>query len=426
MRMGARLSMSNTLGRVFTTQYDAVGQMIGTLDPLGRQNTLTYYPNGELQTEETWGGNTIQRSRNSYGQLTRVAPRLGDQYDLAYNVAGQVSSCALSYLKSPLPGILCEEHYDPTGKFLAGTDEFGNRYTFSYDNAHRMTALQDTLGNQTFSEHDDTGAIQRRYVAPGLTDVTDYFYDLAGRPQAQQDARGDRATLSYHPVSGRVSAFTDESSAQTVFFYDQFGRHCATQDTRNFVTTINYDDMGRVAGTTDPLGLRSTTLYDSLNRPVEFIDPMGRHTTLVYGTMTYDAATRFVQQTDPLGFVTTQMYTTQGQVQVSIDALGRRTTYGYDSFNREVTRCNARNFVFTTVYDSDTSLDRVVAHVNPRGYCATYIYDGDGVHAPVINRLLAVQDARGYLTTTVYDANGPPCRGSKCAWLSPDHGVRHL
>lgn len=92
-------SVTNALGHVTTyTNYDANGRLLNLTDPNGLAISLSYYPRGWLK-QKTVDGNTT-----SYA-------------------------------------------YYPTGQLKTVTDPTGVAVNYVYDDAHRLTDIQDNAGN---------------------------------------------------------------------------------------------------------------------------------------------------------------------------------------------------------------------------------------------------------------------------------------
>jgi len=142
----------------------------------------------------------------------------------------------------------------PDGSFLA----------YSYDAAHRLTGMSDSLGNRIAYTLDAMGnrtqeagvrsdQHARPDAQPGLrrlnrlaqelgaqSQTTQYAYDTQGNVTSVTDAL-NRATSNQYDALNRLIRITDPSLGQTQYAYNGIDTLVSVTDPRNLATTYNYD-----------------------------------------------------------------------------------------------------------------------------------------------------------------------------------------
>jgi YD repeat-containing protein len=214
-------------------------------------------------------------------------------------------------------------------------------YSYTYDNTHRVSTLNDNRGNKTLS----------------------YFYSNAGLLLTMQDGDGNRTDYEYDPT-GRLTGIWAPNNDYTAFAYDDAGRLIEKWFPNGVNTQYIYN--------------RDNTLKQLINRHGAGItisqhdytyDPVGNrasHTELINGTTNpysyaYDALNRLTSVTNT-NTSTTESY--------AYDPLGNRNTktaggttlaYVYDNANQltEIhTGSIAGTLVGGLVYDNNGNLTK--------------------------------------------------------------------
>ncbi|RSZ59338.1 RHS repeat protein [Massilia atriviolacea] len=211
-------------------EYDAVGNLTASIDPMARVSKGTYDTFNRLiqQTLPAAGATgkpaTIDYAYTPQDQLASVLDprRLQTRYVL--NGLGQRTT-----LISPDTGTTTAQ-FDGAGNLTSSLDAAGRNTAFRYDAAGRVTAI----GASTFE-----------YGASGT------------------------------PAAGLVTTMTDEAG-KTVYTYDGMGRMLRKEQTnggasRRFVTAYTYGDtgsaVGHVTSMTYPSGNRIDITYDRNGKP---------------------------------------------------------------------------------------------------------------------------------------------------------------
>jgi len=353
--------------------YNANGQMVETVDPLGGTTTYSYtstndgVPSGLLYCE--------------------VDPA---SYDLDVQ-------CPATYLDPPMSGTTSYT-YDQAGDKTSETDPDGNTTTYAYtDSAHpgMVTSETDQAGTTTSFTYNAAGEITSKIVSfsgDSYTSSTLYAYDAYGR---------------------QICQVTPDAAAA--------GITCPASGPGATVTT--YDAAGRIIRTVNPLGGTSLTAYDQTGRPFCTVAPAQIAAGITCpasssvsdpgATITvYDGAGQATQVTNPLGGVQTTSYDAAGNVQQTVSVSGTSpsvtTDYGYDADNQqtsvEVDPGGAQQATTFQRYDPDGHVYCSVSADNSGSYrCPTW--QASWIDTPPS----PTQDLPGIstnVTTNFYNANG--------------------
>ncbi|HEX8615486.1 MAG TPA: RHS repeat-associated core domain-containing protein [Telluria sp.] len=211
-------------------EYDAVGNLTASIDPMARTSKGTYDTFNRLiqQTlpaaDATGKPAMIDYAYTPQDQLASVLDPRRLQTRYVVNGLGQQTT-----LISPDTGTTSTQ-FDGAGNAISRLDAAGRKTAYRYDAAGRVTGI----GTSTFE------------------------YGVAGSAAA-----------------GRVTAMTDEAG-KTVYAYDGMGRLLRKEQTsgaasRRFVTAYTYGStggaVGHVTSMTYPSGNRIDITYDSNGRP---------------------------------------------------------------------------------------------------------------------------------------------------------------
>jgi YD repeat-containing protein len=311
-RRGNLAAFANALGH--TTQilaYNAHGQPLVIVNPNGLTTNLTYDPRMRLASRNVGGEVTIY-SYDSVGQLTRVTL--------------------------------------PDASFVA----------YGYDAAHRLTLVQDNLGNR---------------IA--------YTLDAMGNRVAEQvlDPAGALAQTRSRVYDGLNRLFQDiGAQAQTTqYAYDNQGNLTGVTDPLNQVTANAYDVLNRLIRVTDPGNGQTQYAYNGIDRLVAVSDPRNLATTY-----NYDGLANLNAQASPDTGDTVNAYDAAGNLLTQTDAKGQPTSYTYDALNRVTSITFADGSKQSYGYDQGSNgLGRLTffAETNPQNQIAIlhdYAYDAHG------------------------------------------------
>ncbi|WIX91932.1 DUF6531 domain-containing protein [Amycolatopsis sp. DG1A-15b] len=374
---GLRAARTGRTGEREQWRYDAEGNEIEHVDPVGAVERAEYGP---------------------FGLRTASVDATG-----ARTVYGYDTELRLTSVTNPL-GLTWHYRYDAAGRLVEERDFDGRVLRFTYDAAGQLVRSVNGLGEAVDYTHDALGNVVRRQTPTG---ITTYAYDPMGRLVR---ATGDDVVLEFErDADGRVLRETVDG--RSVLF--------------------SYADDGTVLARRTPSGVDSHWTQDAAGHPAALAfaghavrfqhDAAGRELRRsVDGALelaqTFDAGDRLTGQvvaTPGAGTVQQRRYEyrADGSLAAVTDALTGVTQYRYDAAGRvvEVAAADHReNFRYDAAGNlTETAVDGpwpVDAEVGSRGYAANtltgagavaYAHDAQG-------RLVArhVQIPGGVLTWT--------------------------
>lgn len=297
------------------------------------------------------------------------------------------------------------------------TDAAGATRRFSYDSAQRMVAWTDANGLVSTNTYDAEGRVIAQRLGDGsLSGTFTYRQDLAG--------------------TGRISSYTDATSATTVYGFDADLRPRAIADPMGRITRADFNARRDPLNVTDAAGGTTRYLYTPDGDLAEVTDPLGAKTQIAYTGIEerrlpvrlvgpdqaetlyeYDGQGNRIATRDAAGEVWRWEYQSTGAVAATIDPMGRRveihcspaglplvltdalgkqTQVEYDDFGRVTAIIDATDVATTFDYDGE---GRLVDRVGPDGAAERFVYDGEG------NRI-AHTGAAGVTTRWEYGAMG--------------------
>ncbi|MEA3064796.1 MAG: hypothetical protein QOJ27_1242, partial [Sphingomonadales bacterium] len=339
--------------------------------------------------------------------------------------------------------------YNAFGESASETDARGFTTDFTYNTMGRVTRKQSPLVNYTAEDGSVASA----------RPTENYYYDIAGRTAAFQDANGNvmtRLLLAGTGHEGSEALVTYEYHADGGYIrnaYDMFGDKRIVRDEIGRRTDMAYDAMGRVTQLTKPNGLIDYFGYDALGQKISHWNNV--YQTPVYGppeqvwvedppywdpyygyiypgtghyethypivgyapekeSTDYDLQGRVTRQVTFGGDTTTTSYvwnsaiatngmgTFGGWTETTTQANGRTSTRQTDLFGREVYKSDLGGHVTTTNYDA---AGRATQRIG--GETLNYDYLNTGLAGKVYT--LTYTDAQNWAskwTAYGYDASG--------------------
>ena len=282
-RIGRVLDDGTT--QLWQAEYNDLGNVTRSTDPLGREITLDYAANGidVIAARQTRGGQNEVLARATYNarhQPLTVTDAAGQTTRFAYNARGQVIEAgnprndttrfgydANGYLvevDGPLPGPQDRSAftYDAAGRIRTAVDQDNYTLTFDYDALDRMTrvtfpdgtsqqttyqrlniaTVRDRLGREVRLNYDGLGRVVStedalgritRFQWCGCGDVssvidplgrmTQWHRDLQGRVIGKEYADGSKIRYDYEKTTSRLSRIVDEQNQITQYRYDLAG-----------------------------------------------------------------------------------------------------------------------------------------------------------------------------------------------------------
>jgi YD repeat-containing protein len=335
-KRGNVATITNAAGHVTSiTAYDLHGQPLTIVDPNGLTTTLTYDPRQRL-TSRTVGTETTAYEYDGVGQLTKITL--------------------------------------PDTSFL----------TYGYDGAHRLTGMQDNLGNHIDYTLDAMGnRTQEQVFDPSSTlaqtrsrvfnNLNRLFQEIGAASQVTQYAYDDQ---------GNVTSVTDPLSKITSNAYDALNRLRQVTDPALGVTQYAYNGSDALTSVTDPRSLTTSYSVDGLGNLTLQQSPDTGNTA-----NTYDAAGNLLSQTDAKSQTTTYAYDALNRVTLITFQDGSKQAYAYDLGTNglgrlsSITETDPGNTVTNVTAYSHDPHGRVTSETRTLGghaYVTAYSYDASG------------------------------------------------
>jgi YD repeat-containing protein len=393
--MTALVAVNAGSDRVTKYAYDAAGQRVYEVDPLGTVKYTQYDGTGRVTRRTRYLLSIPAATANAAAAVAAaIAPNAAnDQVDIySYNAAGQLIATA-----DALGGT--ESYtYDALGRKLTFTNKKGSIWTYTYDAAGRMltestpqVSLTTVSSNEsgvlvagstvnagivTQMAYDALGNLTQRTEAFGRSEerTTRYEYDAAGRqvrviypPVGVYNAAADPLTANGATgVAVRVEA---TQALETQTFYDALGNAVANRDVGGSVSQKTYDQMGRVVHEIDALGFVTAYGRNGFGDVIQ-LTRLGSATNLAnreitqashaaskseveaaynaagfdrsndrYLLTSYDRAGRVVEATEQVAYV----YDSSAAAGLQSGTAGKKTRNTYDAFGQLVQVKTLRN-----------------------------------------------------------------------------------
>jgi YD repeat-containing protein len=293
--------------------------------------------------------------------------------------------------------------YNAHGQPLTIVDANGLTTTMSYDARQRLKTR--TVGSETTTyDYDFVGQLTRVTLADGS--FLSYSYDNAHRLTGMQDNLGNRIVYTLDAIGNRTQEQVFDPANQLAQtrsrVFDSLNRLFRELGAQSQTTEYAYDEQGNLASVKDPLNRVTSNQYDALNRLTQVTSAPPISAVTRYG---YNGLDALVQVTDPRNLVTGYAVDGLGNLNVQTSPDTGTTTNTYDSAGNLLTQTDAKSQVTTYAYDA---LNRVTLITFHDGSKQTYNYD-QGANA--IGRLSSITEADAANQTTsviayAYDPHG--------------------
>ena len=258
--LNRRIQTENALGDLSSVIYDAVSNVVATVDARGNRTTSTY---DALNRAESWTDALDQTTTAIYDKVGNVVEQidaLGNRTTSTYDGLNRLVTTEAS------DGGVSSTVYDAASNVVATVDPLGNRTSFSYDALNRQSEIEDAENG-----------------------VTTFLFDSVGNRTVVIDSVGNRTTSVFDALNREI----EQIEATFVRVSPALNLHVGGQVLR---TTVEHPfwvkDIGWVpAGSLKSGDLLST--YEGEWVPVEGIDDKGEVET-VYNLRVADYHTYFV------------------------------------------------------------------------------------------------------------------------------------
>ena len=320
--------------------------------------TYDYDPaNGNLAAITDAAGQVTRMTRHdAHGRVLARIDANGTTTELVYDARGRL-------LRRTVGAATTQMHYDASGQLLRITLPDQAIYAYSYDDAHRLIAVADGLGNTA------------KYTLDALGNrVKTAIFDSAGRLSQQTVQVYGQRNLLTRTVGG--------AGQKIEFAYDQNGDLRSTSDPRGSgrTSSVGRDTLRRVSQLTNAFGGVTQLAYDLNDQVTRAVDP--RAVTTRYR---YNGYGDLLEQQSPDAGVSNNDY----------DAAGNRTVHRFQQ---------VAGTDITVRYDYDP-LNRLRKIDYPNDPDVTFDYDENPTETHGSGRLTTMRDAGG-TTSFRYDERG--------------------
>lgn len=404
---------------ITTAEYDAAGNLIRSIDPLGNATLLVYDalnrlvktvrsasdPDYDILNDPALENYTFsdapdfdlveQTFYESMGRVLYTQDVMGARTWYAYdtldrrvktivNAQGTATDGGVNDPRSDLyaasddpdKDLISRTHYDGQGRVQWTLDPIARRTWYVYDGLGRPVK---TIANCTYDPENPQGVPPEDPGYTGSPDsdkdvISRTIYDTDGRVAQTIDGRGNAAYYAYDERGRQtlvVQNFYDDGNIDTDLgqwawdstdgrWEDGSGITIPHGDDldRNLIAWTGYDLAGRVSATRDTTGRQTRFEYDGLGRRTRTITN--------YGDGTYNPA--FPDE----DLISQTIYNVAGQVAAAVDARGNQTSFEYDAAGRQVVVIQAAGTPLATktytCYDKARRVLRVISNwVEPEG-----------------------------------------------------------
>lgn len=299
---------------------------------------------------------------NSLGQVIRTIDPVGRETQFEYDI-NQIDLLKIKQKTSVSDySIIAEFTYNDQHLPLTYLDASGQTTTYSYNSFGLPSQVTDALGQTTSFEYDGFGYLNR-IINPNNQTTTSFTYDNYGRIATQTDSEGYTLTYNYDNFD-RVIQITYPDGTTTEYSYDKLDL-VATTDRLGRTTSFSYDANRRMTSMTDPLG--QVTHYSYYENGVL------KSITDAEGNITYwniDIQNRPMAKFYADNSVEKYTYEAKsGRLKAITDALGQMKQYGYAKDNRiaDLSYLNSQQSMANVSFSYDQFFPRRVAMIDGNG-----------------------------------------------------------
>ncbi|MEO7576995.1 MAG: RHS repeat-associated core domain-containing protein, partial [Massilia sp.] len=417
---------------VFTVNYDELGNLSSTINPLGQNvgwsdytslgmprtsvdlngaaTSYAYNPDGNLASITEPGGGVTRTAYDGAGWIATIAYPDGSvaRYNYAPsgrlesvgNAPGEFVSMAVdmaansvrlsSERKVPgvaagLPAGTSDGEFstitvrDSLGRPYAKVGNKGTRVDIRYDGNGNVDTVTDAEGRVTDYDVDALNRVVKITTPDG--GVTRFVFDDAGQLQDVIDPRNVKTSYTYNGFGERTSIVSADTGLTTFDDIDELGRVRIEKRADGKVIAYAWDDFGRL------LSRRSGDAYERFNydegtfgkgRLTGFADASGRT------DYTYNAAGQMVRQASELygaKYVTTWRYNAAGRLTGMRYPSGLELGYDYDGYGRLSAARSNLGGAWSTLADSflyQPATDAMYAWRFGNGLARMATFDADG------------------------------------------------
>jgi RHS repeat-associated protein len=394
--------------RTITTQWHATYRLPTQIDEPNRRTTFTHDANGNILTRTvtdlTVTPNVTRTWTYTYNTVGQVLTVNGPRTDVTDVTTYVYYSCSTGFqcgqintVTDAKGRVTTYNAYNAQGQPLTITDPNSVVTTLGYDSRQRLTSRQVGSEITTFA-YWPTGLLKK--VTLPDSSYVQYTYDNAHRLTRIDDGAGNHIDYTLDAMDNRTAenvydptAFLARTHTRVINSLNQIWKDVSAAGTANVTTVFGYDANGNQTTANAPLSRTTTNAYDELNRLKQITDPATGITQFGYDandnltsvsdprtlntTYAYNGFGDLKQQVSPDTGTTTITYDSGGNLKTSTDARNKTATYTYDALNR-VTQVAYGDQTLTYGYDAGTNGIGRLTSASDANHSMSWIYDGQG------------------------------------------------
>jgi YD repeat-containing protein len=226
--------------------YDNIGNLLTTLDALGRSSAQQYDARNRLTQVTDAANGVIGYAYDGVDRLLRVTDPRGLLTQYSYNGLGD-----LTQLTSPDTGT-SQYTYDDFGNLRTKLDGRSQLTTISYDPLNRVTTKVTANGpSVTYTYDQGAFGVGKLSALSDSASVTQWTYDAFGRVGTKiQSLHGRGLSVAYgYARGGKVNRITYPSGRVVTYGYDSAGRLVSVSvDGASLLNGATYEPFGPANG----------------------------------------------------------------------------------------------------------------------------------------------------------------------------------
>jgi RHS repeat-associated protein len=381
-------------GLTTTLTWDANGRLTQLSKADTTTHTVPYSTNGQTRT---WA-----YGYGTGGTLTSVdgpLPGAGDTVSYAYSANGHLTS-----VTNELGHVTQITAVNGRGQPTSMTDPNGSVTNLDYDSQGRLTTMTVNPGTGqavTSIQYDAIGQITR-VTRPDGSYFT-YTYDDARRLTAVEQSNGERIEYGRDPMGNMTSKVIRRADTSIAFnqtqTFDELGRLLRHIGAYSQTTLFGYDKTDNLTSATDPRSKVYVSAFDSVNRLIRETDP-----EMSQVNYTLDARGVTTAYTDPRGLATTYVYNGFRELIQEVSQDRGTIVYVRDARGLVTQMTDGRGVSTNMTYDNGGRLLTKTYPAAPAESIA-HTYDSVASGNKGVGRLTKIEDESGS-TELVYDGRG--------------------